>query len=109
MERLNAEANGNSRQDIVERLRETDQRLNDIKAQEDSLRQELAAVVEKERQRGSDIPALIREREENRYDHLGRGDESLQLIIGKYIVSHSMPALQLWVDRARRSAIPLHK
>ena len=66
MERLNAEANGNSRTDIVERLKETDQRLNDIKAQEDTLRQELAGVVEKDRQRGSDIPALIREREENR-------------------------------------------
>ena len=66
MERLNAEANGNSRTDIVDRLKDTDQRLNDIKAQEDTLRQELAAIVEKDRQRGSDIPALIREREENR-------------------------------------------
>lgn len=68
MERLNAEANGNSRSDIVERLKETDQRLNDIKTQEDGLRAELSAVVEKDRQRGSDIPVLIKERDEMRWD-----------------------------------------
>ncbi|KAK9806457.1 hypothetical protein WJX73_009668 [Symbiochloris irregularis] len=66
METLNKDAANNSRTDIVDRLKDTDNRLNEIKAQEDTLRQELAAVTEKDRARGSDIPALIQEREECR-------------------------------------------
>lgn len=66
MEALNKDATNNSRTDIVDRLKDTDNRLNEIKAQEDTLRQELAAVAEKDRARGSDIPALIQEREECR-------------------------------------------
>ena len=62
VQQLSVEANSNSKNDIMDRLKESDARLADIKAQEDTQRGQLASIRAKEDAQSADIPSLIQER-----------------------------------------------
>lgn len=59
------------------RLKQLDEQLNGIKAQEEELRGQLAEIREREQEKSSDIPALIQERDECRCG--GRGGAGAKL------------------------------
>lgn len=67
LEKLNAD--DDVRTQIVEKLKACDERLGVIKQHEETARAELAVIREQEQAKTSDIPGLIKEREESRYPH----------------------------------------
>ena len=62
VQQLSAEATSSSKNDIMDRLKDSDARLADIKAQEDQQRGHLAAIRTREESQTADIPSLIQER-----------------------------------------------
>ena len=63
-EKLSSDDEGRSA--IVQRLQQADAQLNNIKAEEEQLRNQLAEIRSKEAEQKSDIPSLIQEREDCR-------------------------------------------
>ena len=63
-EKLSSDDEG--RTAIVQRLQQSDAQLNNIKAEEEQLRNQLAEIRSREAEQKSDIPSLIQEREDCR-------------------------------------------